>query len=196
MTYVQPFVPLIPNAINADLALQKLQLALAEGLPWLDYSFHKATVNHMQKADSAEEWVYPEVYDGNGGYINVEPNNHYAAHSYFQVLDGEEPVSWLPYQRGSFTLPAELIVLFNLDKVKAKQGYPYAHRFTEELKSQILHVLRDNGAQLRRIYETPAEVFRGYSYNQLERQTFRHPEGGFKFVFDVHYDEVCTLVVP
>lgn len=189
----KPIIPLISNPVGLDAAIQRLQLALGVNLPWLTYSFGRAT-SGRSKGPAKEDKIRiaPEVYMGDGRYEVVEPNNHWAAHSFIQVAAPEEPVDFKPGKVNSYSTRLELVVLFDLEQVKAKMGYTYSHRFTEELKQEIKGVLRRLPKhQVITIHETPTEVFRGYTYDHHEHQTFRHPEGGFKFVLDVSYSETC-----
>lgn len=193
MSYSKPNTPLINAPVGLDAKIQKLQLAIGAGLPWLEYSFGRATAGRSKSAGREDKTrVAPEVYMGGGRYEVVEPNNAWVGHSFIQVAGSERPVNFRPMGQNTYTSQLELIVLCDLEKVKTKAGYTYGHRFTEELKQEIKTVLRGLPEYtVVAIHETPAEVFRGYTYDHYSHQTFRHPEAGFKFVLEVAYLETC-----
>lgn len=193
MSYASPSVPLIENPINLDACLQSIQIALKAKLSWLDYSFGRATIGERVVDGTTRPKTYPQAYAGKGQYVSVEPNNHYAAHSFMQLAGPEKPVEFDRFQRNIYTAEVEVVFLFDLDKINAKREIQYSHRFTEELKDDIKKAFRSmpEVKTVEAIYETPAEVFKGYSYNHLLHQTFKHPSGGFKFLISVSYLENC-----
>lgn len=200
MSYATPNVPLISNPINLDAAIQRIQKSLAATLPWLDYSFGRAESAERSVDGSTRPHIYPEVYAGEGQYISVEPNNHFGAHSFLVVTGPVKPKDYSALQYNIYTAPVDIVFLFDLEKIKRKGGYPYAHRYAEELKRQVMEVLRwvPDVENITSIMDTPGEVFRGYSYNQLQQQTFKHPNGGFRVALEVLYMENCgaTLENP
>jgi hypothetical protein len=48
MNQLKPNVPLIQNPIGLDREIQRLQLAIGRGLPWLEYSFGRATPGQVK----------------------------------------------------------------------------------------------------------------------------------------------------
>jgi len=183
--------PLIPNPVGLDKPIQRLQIALVENLPWLDFAFGRATVGRKEGADKRVA-LHPFVYKGENRYEIVEPHNKWVAHSFIQVVSAEEPVDFQKLQANIYRAKIECVILFDLDKIKAKMGYSYSHRYTEEIKQQIKNVFRKlTQYEITAVHETPEEVFRGYTYDHYMHQTFMHPKGGFKFVLSVSYTETC-----
>ena len=200
MNYATPNVPLIDNPINLDAAIQRIQKSLAATLPWLDYSFGRAETAERSVDGSARPHSYPEVYAGMGQYVSVEPNNHYGAHSFLVVTGPVKPKDYAALQYNLYTAAVDIVFLFDLEKIKTKSNYPYAYRYIEELKRQVTEVLRrvPDVESITAIMDTPGEVFRGYTFNQLQQQTFKHPNGGFRVALEVVYMESCgaTLENP
>lgn len=193
MSYAQPVIPLIDEPVNLDKVIQKIQVALAGKLPFLDYSFGRAVPGERVVEGSQRALTYPECYIGEGQYMEVGPNNHYGSHSFIQIAGPEKPIDYQKFQRNLYSAPLEAIFLFDLDAIKMKMGYDYSHRFTEQLKQQIRVALESipEVDEVVAIYETVAEVFRGYTYNTLQMQSFKHPYAGLKISFVAHYLEEC-----
>jgi hypothetical protein len=193
MSFLKPVVPLIPEPVGLDVVIQRLQIALAAGLPWLDYSFGRATTGQRKGADTNDAvQLRPEVYMGENRYEPVEPNSHWAGHSFIQVAGPERPVDFQKMQANTYSTQLELIVLVNLENIRKKTTLNYGHRFTEEIKQEIKKVLRKlTQYTIVAVHETPGEVFRGYTYDEYSHQTFRHPQAGYKFILDVAYNETC-----
>jgi hypothetical protein len=193
MSYPVADVPLIAAPINLDKIIQRIQVALKQQLDWLEYSFGRATVGRRVDVSTNREIVYPQVYDGNGGYINVEPTDLYASQAFIQVSGPEFPTDYEKMQHNIYQAELEIIFLFDLDLLTQKMEYEYNYRYTEVLKNDIRRAIRgiaDINA-ITAIYEAPEQVLKGYTYNHLERQTFKHPKGGFKFAVAVSYLENC-----
>jgi hypothetical protein len=193
MSTLSPIIPLISKPVGMDKAIQRLQKYIGTGLPWLTYSFGRATIGKSKGAGEKDKIrTAPEVYMGDGRYEVVEPNNQWVGHSFIQVPGAERPVNFKPGQINDYSTTLELVVLVDLEQVKEVMGYTYTHHFTEELKEEVRNVLRKLPQyQIVAIHESPGEVLRGYSYDHYTHQTFRHPKAGFKFVLEVSYSECC-----
>jgi hypothetical protein len=193
MSYAQPIIPLIVEPVNLDKVIQAIQVKLGAKLPWLDYSFGRALSGERFVEGSQRALTYPEVYVGEGRYEEVGPNSHFGAHSFIQVAGPEKPIEYEKLQRNLYSVPLEIIFLFNLDAIKDKMAYTYEHRFTEELKQQIRVALESMPEVdvVIAMWETAGEVFRGYTYNHLQMQTFKHPYAGLKIAINSHYMENC-----
>jgi hypothetical protein len=195
MSYAKPNAPLIENPINLDAKIQAIQLYLADALPWLDYSFGRAY--RASRMDDAKGTIYyPEIYTGDGTYQEVTPNSHYGSHSFIQVSGPEKPRDYQKYMSNIYSVDLDIIFLFNLETIRKKDIYPYhSHHFTEELKRDVKAAITriPDIDTITGIYETPEEVFKGYSYNHLAHQTFKHPNGGFKFGITTSFADDCVI---
>jgi len=191
MSYKNPTVPLITNPVNLDAAIQDVQVKLANGLSWLDASFGRAYTG-SRKVENKDVF-YPEVYQGKKEYLDVSPNDNLIAQSFFDLKDPQEFERMGLYQDGQFTSNISIIFWMNLDRVKKAGTYTYSHRFTEELKAQILNVLKLHCPNfiLNKIYEEADEVYRGYTMDHVKQQTLKHPFAGFRFEGQLIFNEQC-----
>jgi len=191
MNYIKPNVPLIPNPVNLDAAIQKLQTLLGT-VPWLEVVYGRATTG-IRKTATGKEYKYPEVYAGKGDYLILEPNNYLSAHAFFKVDGSREAVDWTPFKKNSYRVKLSLIVWANLDRVKTRDTtLNYQHRFKEELMDAVNRKLEGQTAfRITKIYEEPGDVFAGYSLNHVDNQTFKHPEYGFRIEGLLTFDEFC-----
>jgi hypothetical protein len=194
MSYPIENVPLLTAPINLDAVIQRIQKELKKRLEWLEYSFGRATVGRRVDVATGKELIYPQVYDGAGGYISAEPSDLYAAQSFVQLGGPEVSSDYEKMQYNIYEAPLEIVFLFDLDLITQNlPKYELDYRYTEVLKAEIKRALgmcSDVNAIIA-IHEAPEQVLKGYTYNHLERQTFKHPKGGFKFVVAVSYLEQC-----
>ncbi len=193
MSYKVPNIPLITSPVGVDKAIQEIQVLLANNLLWLDRSFGRA--NTGSKKVQGRDFYYPEVYDGSAEYLDVSPNDNLIAQSFFIVDDPEKINSFIPYQTtGLFQFNVSIIFWYNLDEVKRSQSYSYNHRFTEELKKQILEVLMLNQSNFipDSMSESVEEIYKGYSIDNVASQTLKHPFAGLRINGILSFEDECN----
>jgi hypothetical protein len=192
MSLLNPRAPMVENPKGLTKVIQPLQEALMLQLPWLTVSYGIASTGGTLDGKVAQ---VPEVFDGEN-YLVLTPNNQVAAHSFFKQ---ETPIrydNYVAYQRNGVKVSMSLIVLCNLDTMREYFETTFIgtfnHRYTDEVRAELLKVIKQEpGFVLRQISETPREVFEGYTYAQTEPQAFRHPYAGYKFLFDIGFQEDC-----
>jgi hypothetical protein len=191
-TYKNPNIPTIATPYNVDAEIQRLQIALGNGLAWLDKSFAKAELGRTLEGE--DEILYPEVYTGEtrNPYQNCLPNNKLKSQSFFKV---EEPVTTSEenaFIQNTFELNLSVIFWFNLKIIKRDAPYTALdYRFTELLLSEAMVVLRNADAIVKNVYYTPEEVYRGYTINHLKQQELKQPYSGFRIELKTSYLETC-----
>lgn len=190
MSYSNPVAPVTANPINLEKAIQEIQLALAAKLPWLNYSFGRAQTGQSAVAGGRPK-TYPEIHVSKTEYYNLEPNNHYGAHTFIQVVGPEKPVDYAAYTPNVYTAELAVVCVYDLNQIAARLGYEPAPIFPEIIKQQMRETLARCTCieEITGIDETANEVFRGYTYNQLEHQSFKFPQGGFKMNVTARYLE-------
>lgn len=190
MNYSSPIVPLVANAINLDALIKAAQLSLSVQCPWLDYVFGRAITGQQLDESTKRAQTFPMVHGPDNEYMNLGPNSHYGSHAFFQVTGAETPVDYSAFMPNTYRVELALVCLYNVDLVAERWGRPADEVNGETLKQALREALAQIGIDtVLRIDESPTEVFRGYSYNHLQHQTFMHPEGGIKIAFVAHYLE-------
>jgi hypothetical protein len=189
MSYKVPNVPLIVDPVGIDAEIQAIQLILASGLTWLEHSFGRAYTGAEMR--DKRKYYYPEVYQGSKEYLSVLPNDNFRSQSFFIVSDPEEVADYLHYTPNtSFAFKVSIVFWYNLDQIKKYEGYIYQHRFTEELKRDILGVLKGVSSFVpERMFETPEEIYKGYSLDHVKEQTLKHPFGGLRIDGTLNFDQ-------
>ena len=204
MTYKNPQIPIIADPQGIDKVLQAVQLAVGTNLDWLDRSYGRAkrgketresATNQRQDGRiTSRAYYYPEVYEADGEYHAVEPNDNFRATAFFRVEDpqrinGEYDI----YQYNKFVTKVYHIFWFNLSRIYPNLDY----RYTEVLKNEILFVYKGDleplasSFQFVQVWEEPENVYRTYSMDHVERQTDKWPYACMAFEWDVYYDEDC-----
>ena len=122
------------------------------------------------------------MYESDGEYHAVEPNDNFRATAFFRVEDprrintegnGEFDI----FQYNKFTAKVYHIFWFNLKRIDPTLDY----RFTEVLINEILFVYKGDleplmtNFRLANIWEEPENVYRTYSMDHVERQTDKYP---------------------
>lgn len=196
--FYQPTSPTITNPVNLDSKIQALQLDLSSRLSWLDEAFGRAYRARRTEAKGKSPYFYPEVFksnspDSKNRYIEVSPNNKgIGTHCFFYSPD--------PAQHGEVESPNDpqnpityqihLIFWGNLDKISLVPEY----RFTELLKQDIRFILKSHSDfKILSEFEQPENVFRDFSFNELESQYFKNPYFGLKFELELSFLPDCNL---
>jgi hypothetical protein len=186
-TYSKPRVSVVPNPINLDAEILKLQNALSS-LPWLEKIFGRA--RKAISNGSRKNLTFPECYEARGEYVNVLPNDHLKAYSFFTVEEDKgEFLEYQAFQKGNKQkVGINIIFWWNLKKVDPAKDYI----FTEELKAQILDALRnESNLVLQEFFEDPDDVFAGFTLEKPFDQTFKFPFGGLRLKGDLFFTENC-----
>lgn len=180
VSYTAPVAPTLPTAVGLDAEIQRLQLLLAERLPWLAVSYGKAY--RSGQVLSGKTRYVPEVYAGNGEYRDVLPNDNVQAQSFFYPRDPATTGAQEPNALSlSLTQTVDYIFWGNLRRIDPTKDY----RFEGELLQQVLQVLTESGALVQRVYTSAEEVFRGFSVDTVAEQVLRAPYCGFRISLEL-----------
>jgi hypothetical protein len=191
IAYKDPIVELIPEPQALDLAIQKIQVKFANGLPWLHKAFGRATLQHEKAPESGEDKrvrrdiVIPEVYYKREPY-NAMPNDNLQSHCFFFAKD---PVTFLDWK--AFTLdartsqPLAIIFWMNLEKIDATKKY----NFFEVLRGDVVKVLKNcSDFILEESSIQPDRVFAPFTITDNYRQYMKPPYAAFRFDGTLHYN--------
>lgn len=172
-------VPLRPNPALFDVAIQEMQVALADKLAWLDHSFGRA--ERLVKEINGREYYTPNIYVGRNDYRLITPDDRVGNYSFFTL---DEPQD-MEFSRGEDTLlraPFSLIVWVDMRKCEIDDT-----RNTEAVKRDILKVINGNILMrsghyvFDRIYEHAENVFDGFTLDEIDNQYLMHPFCGWRF---------------
>lgn len=190
VSYVNPKAPTLPVATGFDAEIQRLQLLLADSLPWLAVSYGKAYRASRREggAPKGKLLYYPQVFDGGRDYRDVLPNDNVQAQSFFlptgpAVNPAREP---LPGTLG-FTMAVDLILWANLALVDSTKNY----RYEAELLQDMVRVLNADGQSLiTRVFTAPEDVFRGFSVEVVPEKVLKAPYAGFRISLELNVQNV------
>lgn len=184
-------VPTKPQPKLFDKLIGAMQKGLADNLPWLTHSFGKA--ERLIKVIKGRRYYTPNLYVGNGEYMNIEPDSDLGNYSFF-VLEEPQNITYERGQRNIITAPYSLVVWFDLRKVETEDL-----RNTEAIKQNILRVLngeiftREGRYSVRRVYEKAEKVFEGFTLDEVDNQFLMHPFAGFRFEGEMEIEDECVL---
>lgn len=200
MSYNNPTVFSVPDAVGLDLALQNIQTRLSE-LPWLTKIFGRAwPMNDFQgdgrRLITTAQGIKPKTFQSSnvngkdGNYIDVLPNDNLNSYSFF-VSDGNETTEDYSINTNIVQRPMSLIVWVRLNKVDASKPYI----FLEELKEGVYAKLKTFGQKVTITGYTDQtnEVWQGFEWSQNENKNLRYPNMGFRIFFTLYYNDKTCL---
>jgi len=208
--FKNPATPQITTPVNVDRPIQEMQKALGLGLPWLEKSFGRAypAIKTSQGSFGVQKvLVYPQVWQGVRDFkgtilpldmFEVLGNDNLKSFCFFKV---EDPVNLVEFVLGGdsvFKATVSIIFWFNLRRIDPAIDYP----FTEILKGQVIRILESmtfaawGSGQVLRIWEGPANVFRGYDISILKDQELVYPWGGFRVETELTYQDDIAGCMP
>jgi len=172
-----------------DKEVLKIQEALADVFPWLDYSL--GICETLTEVKKGRKYTTPNIYDGRGQYTQIMPCEELGNFSFFTLRDPQE------MGKGSNLVksPFSLIIWYDTRKV----SLPSDERNTEEVKGQILGVLnqlRFPTLQINRIYEKPQNVFADFSYEHTDNQFLMSPYAGLRIDGTIEARIPCFVPTP
>ena len=198
------------NPVLLEKVLQDIQKALTDKLPWLNYAFGKAHKLVEHRPDG-NKFVYPAIYNGQGEYVSLLPNDNFGNFSWFDIYDPQEVTS-LIQSRPQFTFEGALVFWYNLDSIYDDASVLH----TEEVKDEIISLLTTPGfittnskLEIKRVYERFENIYRGYMlekiYNNnaykgegiqdIDKQFFMYPYAGLRIEFTLTTREPCQRYI-
>ncbi len=178
-------VDAIASAINAR---------LSSDLDWLTTAY--GVVEKKGKQDAkGKDVFYPAIYVGDNEYHNLMPDEHLGNYSFFELKD---PVKITGYGLGQplkIEANLSLVVWFDFNTVYSSATMDNSNvrsvrkLVTDSLKGSINGV----SVMIGEIYYKGENVYKGYSFDQVENQYFERPYGGFRIDLTTIYKETNCL---
>lgn len=157
-----------------DKEVLKIQEALADAFPWLDYSL--GICETLTEVQNGRKQTSANLYLGMGQYERIQPCEELGNFSFFTLRDPQEISQ---RNKNLIKSPFSLIIWYDTRKV----SLPTDERNTEAIKAQILFVLHNLHSPrftITRIYEKPQNVFADYSYDHTQNQYLMSPFAGLR----------------
>lgn len=86
-------IPIIKDPELFDRVIANIQKGLADGLPWLNYSFGRS--ERLVKSIQGKRYYTPNIYVGGNEYMLIAPDSNIGNFSFF-VLDDPQQIDWFP----------------------------------------------------------------------------------------------------
>lgn len=182
-------VPKPANPMFADKIIVQVQDKLKESLYWLQYSFGKS--QKLVKIKDSKEYEYPAIHYKNGEYVSMLPDNKLGNYSFF-IIEDPYNIDFRPNAFNNIKLKYSLIFWFNLDTI-----FKDKDRNIEYIKADIVKILtRDlkltsGRIDVREIYETSENIFKGFSMREVDSQYLMQPYAGLRFSGELTIQEYC-----
>ena len=198
------------DPVLLDKILQDMQKSLMNRLKWLNYAFGRAYKLVEHRLDG-NKFIYPAMYNGNGEYVSLLPNDNFGNFSWFDIHDPQkitEVVQSLP----QYTFSGAIIFWYDLSSIYEDETVMH----TEEVKDEIMRVLTTPGLitttgklVINDIYERFENIYKGYSiekiYNNytykgegiqdIDKQFFMYPYAGIRIEFTLTTRELCQRYI-
>lgn len=198
------------DPVLLDKILQDMQKSLMNKLKWLNCAFGRA-YKLVEHRPDGNKFIYPAMYNGNGEYVSLLPNDNFGNFSWFDIYDPQkitEVVQSLP----QYTFSGAIIFWYDLSSIYEDETVMH----TEEVKDEIMRVLTTPGLitttgklVINDIYERFENIYKGYSiekiYNNntykgegiqdIDKQFFMYPYAGIRIEFTLTTRELCQRYI-
>lgn len=198
------------DPVLLDKILQNMQKSLMNRLKWLNCAFGRA-YKLVEHRPDGNKFIYPAMYNGNGEYVSLLPNDNFGNFSWFDIYDPQkitEVVQSLP----QYTFSGAIIFWYDLSSIYEDETVMH----TEEVKDEIMRVLTTPGLitttgklVINDIYERFENIYKGYSiekiYNNytykgegiqdIDKQFFMYPYAGIRIEFTLTTRELCQRYI-
>ena len=198
------------DPVLLDKILQDMQKSLMNRLKWLNCAFGRA-YKLVEHRPDGNKFIYPAMYNGNGEYVPLLPNDNFGNFSWFDIYDPQkitEVVQSLP----QYTFSGAIIFWYDLSSIYEDETVMH----TEEVKDEIMRVLTTPGLitttgklVINDIYERFENIYKGYSiekiYNNytykgegiqdIDKQFFMYPYAGIRIEFTLTTRELCQRYI-
>lgn len=198
------------DPVLLDKILQDMQKSLMNRLKWLNCAFGRA-YKLVEHRPDGNKFIYPAMYNGNGEYVSLLPNDNFGNFSWFDIYDPQkiiEVVQSLP----QYTFSGAIIFWYDLSSIYEDETVMH----TEEVKDEIMRVLTTPGLitttgklVINDIYERFENIYKGYSiekiYNNytykgegiqdIDKQFFMYPYAGIRVEFTLTTRELCQRYI-
>lgn len=198
------------DPVLLDKILQDMQKSLMNRLKWLNCAFGRA-YKLVEHRPNGNKFIYPAMYNGNGEYVSLLPNDNFGNFSWFDIYDPQkitEVVQSLP----QYTFSGAIIFWYDLSSIYEDETVMH----TEEVKDEIMRVLTTPGLitttgklVINDIYERFENIYKGYSiekiYNNytykgegiqdIDKQFFMYPYAGIRIEFTLTTRELCQRYI-
>lgn len=198
------------DPVLLDKILQDMQKSLMNRLKWLNCAFGRA-YKLVEHRPDGNKFIYPAMYNGNGEYVSLLPNDNFSNFSWFDIYDPQkitEVVQSLP----QYTFSGAIIFWYDLSSIYEDETVMH----TEEVKDEIMRVLTTPGLitttgklVINDIYERFENIYKGYSiekiYNNytykgegiqdIDKQFFMYPYAGIRIEFTLTTRELCQRYI-
>lgn len=183
------------DPVLLDKILQDMQKSLMNRLKWLNYAFGRA-YKLVEHRPDGNKFIYPAMYNGNGEYVSLLPNDNFGNFSWFDIYDPQkitEVVQSLP----QYTFSGAIIFWYDLSSIYEDETVMH----TEEVKDEIMRVLTTPGLitttgklVINDIYERFENIYKGYSQD-IDKQFFMYPYAGIRIEFTLTTRELCQRYI-
>lgn len=198
------------DPVLLDKILQDMQKSLMNRLKWLNCAFGRA-YKLVEHRPDGNKFIYPAMYNGNGEYVSLLPNDNFGNFSWFDIYDPQkitEVVQSLP----QYTFSGAIIFWYDLSSIYEDETVMH----TEEVKDEIMRVLTTPGLitttgklVINDIYERFENIYKGHSiekiYNNytykgegiqdIDKQFFMYPYAGIRIEFTLTTRELCQRYI-
>lgn len=184
-------IPIIKNPELFDRVIATIQQGLADGLPWLNYSFGRA--ERLVKTIQGKRYYTPNLYVGGNEYMLIAPDSKIGNFSFF-VLDDPQDIEYYPGEQSEYKAPFSIIFWFDMRTITNDAN----NRNIEAVKQQIIRVLnggillRHGSMKITRVYTKAENIFAGFTLDEIDNQFLMHPFAGFRFAGELEIGATCV----
>lgn len=188
---INPTQPTKVDPKLSDVAFDEINAVLKANLTWLDNTY--SNIERLR----TNKLIFPKVYVGtkkNRGYLSLFPDSHLGNYCYIELMEHET----IPEAGSSRNdVDFKIVFFFNYEKIYTDHKL----RTIENVKRDVLTILERypfQASQFRtgKIYEKAEDIFRGYSYKEINDTYMMRPYGALAIEGKIKFIEQCGGGVP
>lgn len=189
------------NPVLLDKILQDMQKSLMDRLKWLNYAFGRAYKLVEHRSDG-NKFIYPAMYNGNGEYVSLLPNDNFGNFSWFDIYDPQK-ITQVVQSLPQYTFSGAIIFWYDLSSIYEDETVMH----TEEIKDEIIRVLTTPGLitttgrlVINEICERFENIYNNYNYKgegiqDIDKQFLMYPYAGIRIEFTLITRELCQRYI-
>ena len=126
-------IPFKSEPVLLDKVLQDMQTALLEQLDWLDLAFGRA-YKLVENRPDGNKFIYPAMYNGNGEYVSLLPNDNFGNFAWFDIYDPQR-ITQVVQSLPQYTFSGAVIFWYDLSSIYPDETVLHTEEIKDEMNS-------------------------------------------------------------
>lgn len=170
-----------------DKIIQGINFKLSSNLSWLNHTFGRV-YKSIEEDDEHNLCHMPVVYNGNGEYLSVMPNDEIGNFSWFDIYDPQY-LDTTVIGKPMYEVDGAIVFWVNISTIYNDGTVLH----TEEIKNEIINALLTPGLiklNIRGMFENISNVYKGFN-GAMRTEYLLYPYYCLRIEFNTKSQELC-----